>query len=179
MKRVVTGRDSSGKSVFVSEGPPVKGAAMRGVPSFRIDVVWGTEGVPTLPPTPGDPTTAGQRFFPQAGGTRFLVVRFPPAADLEAAVANGADMAAAESEFNANFPGLAESMEGPQAPGMHTTHTVDYGVVISGEMHLELDDGKQVHLRPGDCVVQNGTRHAWRNLSGREAVMAFVAVGAK
>jgi mannose-6-phosphate isomerase-like protein (cupin superfamily) len=62
---------------------------------------------------------------------------------------------------------------------MHTTHTVDYGVVISGEMHLELDDGKQVHLRPGDCVVQNGTRHAWRNLSGREAVMAFVAVGAK
>jgi mannose-6-phosphate isomerase-like protein (cupin superfamily) len=52
-------------------------------------------------------------------------------------------------------------------------------VVISGEMHLELDDGKQVHLRPGDCVVQNGPRHAWRDLSGREAVMAFVVVGAQ
>jgi mannose-6-phosphate isomerase-like protein (cupin superfamily) len=179
MKRVVTGRDPSGKSVFVIEGPPAKGAAMRGVPTFRIDLVWGTEGVPTLPPAAGDPTTAGQRFFPGPGGTRFVVVTFPPNAHVEAAAARGDDVAAAEQEFNASFPGLAEAMEGPQAPGMHTTHTVDYGVVVSGEMHLELDDGKQVLLRPGDCVVQNGTRHAWRNLSDREAVMAFTVVGAR
>jgi mannose-6-phosphate isomerase-like protein (cupin superfamily) len=179
MKRVVTGRQPSGKSVFVMEGPPVKGTAMKGVPSFRIDLIWGTEGVPTLPPAAGDPTLAGQKFFPQAGGTRFVVVTFPPASALEKAAAEGVDLAAAEHDFNARFPGLAEAMEGPRAPGMHTTQTVDYGVVISGEMHLELDDGKQVHLRQGDCVVQNGTRHAWRNLSDREAVMAFAVVGAK
>ncbi|MGH7857089.1 MAG: cupin domain-containing protein, partial [Candidatus Binatia bacterium] len=65
------------------------------------------------------------------------------------------------------------------APGMHTTQTVDYGVVLRGEISLELDDGAKVRLRPGDCVVQNGTRHAWRNESGRECVMAFVIVGAE
>jgi mannose-6-phosphate isomerase-like protein (cupin superfamily) len=178
MKRVVTGREPPGKSVFVMEGEPPKGAAMRGVPGFRIDLVWGTESVPTLPPTPGDPTLAGQRFFPAPGGTRFVVVTFPPVAAIEKAAADGIDLAAAERDFNASFPGLSEAMEGPEAPGMHTTQTVDYGVVISGEVHLELDDGKQVRLRQGDCVVQNGTRHAWRNLSDREAVMAFVVVGA-
>jgi hypothetical protein len=49
------------------------------------------------------------------------------------------------------------------APGMHTTDTIDYGVVVRGEMTLELDDGKVIHLRQGDCIVQNGTRHRWRN----------------
>ncbi|HKC89742.1 MAG TPA: cupin domain-containing protein [Candidatus Limnocylindria bacterium] len=179
MKRVVTGRDRSDKSVFVMEGAPVSGRAMEGIPNFRIDLVWGTEGVPTLPPAEEDPTLGGRKFFPGPGGTRFLVVTFPPAAAIENAAAQGVDVAAAEHAFNASFPGLSEAMEGAEAPGMHTTQTVDYGVVVSGEMHLELDDGKQVHLRQGDCVVQNGTRHAWRNLSDREAVMAFVAVGAK
>ena len=178
MKRVVTGRDAPGKSVFVSEGPPVRGAAMDGVPTFRIDLVWGTDGVPTLPPAPGDPTVEPRAFFPKSGGTRFVVVTFPAASTLEKAAADGVDLADAERRFNAQFPGLSDAMEGPDAPGMHTTHTVDYGIVISGEMHLELDDGKQVRLLPGDCVVQNGTRHAWRNSSDREAVMAFVVVGA-
>ena len=51
----------------------------------------------------------------------------------------------------------------PDAPGMHTTATIDFEVVLEGEVWLELDDGEEVHLRVGDCVVQNGTRHAWRN----------------
>ena len=49
------------------------------------------------------------------------------------------------------------------APGMHTTDTIDYGVVVRGEMTLELDDGKIMSLRQGDCIVQNGTRHRWRD----------------
>ena len=52
---------------------------------------------------------------------------------------------------------------------MHTTDTVDIDVVISGEVDLELDDGSEVHLRPGDCVIQNGTRHAWRNRTSEPA----------
>ena len=64
-------------------------------------------------------------------------------------------------------------------PGMHTTGTIDYGVVISGEIWLELDDRAEVHLKQGDCVVQNGTRHAWRNKSVEPCIMAFVMVGAK
>ena len=49
--------------------------------------------------------------------------------------------------------------------GMHTTDTVDYDVILSGELWMELDDGVEVHLKPGDCVIQNGTRHAWQNRS--------------
>ena len=61
---------------------------------------------------------------------------------------------------------------------MHTTPTVDYGVVLDGEVWLELDDGKTVHLKEHDVVVQNGTRHAWRNKGTKPATMAFVLIGA-
>ena len=63
-------------------------------------------------------------------------------------------------------------------PGMHRTDTVDYVVVLSGEVSLELDDGETVHLSAGDCVVQNGTRHAWRNSSSAPCLIAFAIVGA-
>ncbi|MEU6548978.1 cupin domain-containing protein [Streptomyces sp. NPDC046915] len=61
---------------------------------------------------------------------------------------------------------------------MHTTPTVDYGIVIEGEIVLELDGGRLTPLTAGDIVIQNGTRHAWRNHSDRPATMAFVLVGA-
>ena len=64
-------------------------------------------------------------------------------------------------------------------PGMHTTDTIDYGVVVRGEMTLELDDGQKVHLRQGDCIVQNGTRHRWRNPLPEPCLMAFISVGGK
>ena len=59
---------------------------------------------------------------------------------------------------------------------MHTTDTIDYGVVVRGEMTLELDDGQKVHLRQGDCIVQNGTRHRWRNPLPEPCLMAFISV---
>jgi mannose-6-phosphate isomerase-like protein (cupin superfamily) len=62
---------------------------------------------------------------------------------------------------------------------MHTSDSVDYGVVIRGEIILELDDGKTVHPRQGDCVVQNGTRHRGRNALSEPALMAFVLIGGK
>ena len=74
-------------------------------------------------------------------------------------------------------PGLAECFESDN-PGMHTTDTIDYGIVLDGEIWLELDDGQTQHLRKLDVVVQNGTRHAWRNRSGRVTLMAFVLIGA-
>jgi len=176
MKRVITGHGPDGKSVFVRD-EPAKGVAMEGVPRFRIDTVWSTESVPRLPPDGADPTALPTRFFPAPGGTRFCVVTFPPVADLERAESSGVNLAAAEQRFYGEFPGLAETMD-PSEPGMHTSQTVDYGVVLSGQMRLELDDGASVLLGPGDCVVQNGTRHAWRNPGDRECVMAFVIVGA-
>jgi len=78
-------------------------------------------------------------------------------------------------------PGMADHFDrsSPEARGMHTTDTVDYAVVVRGEMTLELDDGKIIHLRQGDCIIQNGTRHRWRNPGSEPCLMAFVSVGGK
>lgn len=64
-------------------------------------------------------------------------------------------------------------------PGMHTTDTVDFDVIVSGEVYLELDNGAEVLLKAGDCVIQNGTRHAWRNRSSEKCVIAVTLVGAE
>jgi quercetin dioxygenase-like cupin family protein len=88
----------------------------------------------------------------------------------------GTDPAAVAAEMPTELPGLAQAME-PDHPGMHTTDTVDYDIIISGELWLELDDGKEVRLKPGDIVVQNGTRHAWRNKATKPCVMYSVLVG--
>jgi mannose-6-phosphate isomerase-like protein (cupin superfamily) len=75
------------------------------------------------------------------------------------------------------LPGMAAHME-PDEPGMHTTDTVDYEFVVSGRVVLELDDGATVELGPGATVVQNGTRHAWRNPFDEPCQMVVVLVGA-
>jgi quercetin dioxygenase-like cupin family protein len=76
------------------------------------------------------------------------------------------------------WPGMASHME-PDNPGMHTTDSIDYEFVISGEVFLELDDGEEVHLKAGDTVVQNGTRHAWRNKGTEPYRMVVCLIGAR
>ncbi|WP_242448776.1 MULTISPECIES: cupin domain-containing protein [Burkholderia cepacia complex] len=88
------------------------------------------------------------------------------------------DALAFGAEFATRLPGLAETFE-PNHPGMHTTNSVDYDIVLEGEITLELDDGQEVLLRKHDVVVQNGNRHAWRNRSEQPATMMFVLMGAK
>ena len=86
-------------------------------------------------------------------------------------------------ETSSFFPGIGDtSLKVMRMPpgaesGMHTSDTIDYGIVVSGEVCLELDDS-QVHLKKGDCVVQNGTRHNWRNGGPEVCVIAFVLIGA-
>ena len=87
-------------------------------------------------------------------------------------------MEAAFREIEEKLPGMAAHME-PDNPGMHTTHTVDFEVVLSGEVCLELDDGAEVVLKAGDTVVQNGTRHRWTNRGSVPAVLAVGIIGAK
>jgi quercetin dioxygenase-like cupin family protein len=60
---------------------------------------------------------------------------------------------------------------------MHTTATIDYGIILEGEMWLELDNGESRLVKAGDIVVQNGTRHAWRNKSDRVVRALFVMIG--
>ena len=128
-----------------------------------------------LPTAGDDPTPASKSRVPGPGGTTFLFVTFPPDS-VRGTVSF--DRAAAGAESLRLLPGLAEKFE-PTAPGMHTTDTVDYGVLLEGELTLELDDGATKDLAVHDVVIQNGTRHAWRNRSSLPATMLFVLIGAR
>lgn len=172
IRRVVTGHDADGRAVIASD-EEVDGLTSPLAPAAEFHRLWGADGPPSFPDQ-GAPAPV-VTYFPPVGGFRFGFFSVPPEAD--AAVAPDTDVAAAFADFEAKLPGLAGVME-PGAPGMHTTPTVDFEVVVEGEVWLELDDGVEVHLRTGDCVVQNGTRHAWRNHGAHTARMVVILVGA-
>ena len=148
---------------------------LRQHPGFSQALVWTTAPGPTLPFDGADPTPVAPSLVPVPGATSFIVLMFPP----DAVYADsGFDGAAAAAEAAEHSPGIAETLE-PDSPGMHTTPTVDYNVVLDGEIWLELSDGAEVKLAAGDVVVQHGARHAWRNKSGRPATIAAILIGAQ
>lgn len=169
---VVTGQTKSGKSVFVRDAP-VEPITLSSLPGFGFHRLWGSDSVPKLPSDGTAPPHA--RYFPPQSGFRFGFFTLPPEAP---EAAGPADVGPAFAELQQKLPGMAEVLE-LDNPGMHTTDTVDFDVILSGEVYLELDDGAEVLLKAGDCVVQNGTRHAWRNRSSRSCVIAVTLVGAE
>lgn len=178
MQRIVTGHSKSGKSIFKSIGEPPCVVRMESAPGLEAVEVWATEDIPTIPVKGDDPTVGLKSFSPGPGGTRLRISRIPSEKELAQALPEGIDPVAFRQEHIEKVPGIGEALE-IQNFGMHTTDTVDYGIVLSGEIWLELDDGAEVHLTQGDCVVQNGTRHAWRNRGSGPCIMAFIMVGAK
>ncbi|MFC2035147.1 cupin domain-containing protein [Chloroflexota bacterium] len=177
MRRVVTGLTKSGKSVFVSDGEPPCNIKPEGLDSDNFEI-WGTDGIPTIPVEGGDPTVEMSSFIPALGGTRLRTLQFPGTKEIDRATKAGVDIAAVQKERWAKMPDIAAVLE-KEHPLMHTTDTIDYGIVLSGEIWLELDDEAEVHLRQGDCVIQNGTRHAWRNKGPEPCIMAFIMIGAE
>ncbi len=172
VRRVVTGHDDAGKAVFASDAlvDPVTVAL---IPGGEFHLLWGADQPPTFPddgaPTP-QPT-----YFPPLGGYRFGLFTVPPATSSAPGELN---LEAALAEVEEKLPGLVGHMEA-ENPGMHTTDTIDFEVVLSGEVTLELDDGAEMALRPGDTVVQNGTRHRWGNHGSEPAVVAVILIGAR
>ena len=168
---VVTGQNKSGKSVIIRNAP-VQPISLALLPGYEFHRLWGSDSVPELPSDGSPPQQP--RYFPRGGGFRFAFFTIPP--DTAASVDQIATPFAA-AELQQKLPGMLEVLE-PDHPGMHTTDTVDFDVVVSGEVYLELDDGAEILLNAGDCVIQNGTRHAWRNRSSEKCVIAVTLVGA-
>jgi mannose-6-phosphate isomerase-like protein (cupin superfamily) len=171
VRRVVTGHDGNGKAVFASD-EDVAPLTMALLPGAEFHRVWGGDEPPAFPDDGSLP--AQPAYFPPVGGFRFGFFTVAPEGSVPPA---DVDVAAGMAEVEAKLPGMLAHME-PDAPGMHTTDTIDFEVVISGEVVLELDDGAEKVLRPGDTVVQNGTRHRWVNRGTEPAVMAVVLIGA-
>jgi mannose-6-phosphate isomerase-like protein (cupin superfamily) len=147
IRRIVTGSDAQGRSYVASDGAP-PGAAGYGE-------LWLAGGGDPLAPAPsaGGPPV---RLEPPPGGSAWRVFDLPP------------DEVVAAYLASQNVPEV-------EASGFHRTDTLDYVMVLDGEVTLELDRG-EVALGPGDCVVQRATRHAWRNRSGRPVRLAVVMI---
>jgi mannose-6-phosphate isomerase-like protein (cupin superfamily) len=177
-KRVVTGRDASGKSVFKSLDVTPQVVEIDSNPGLTFYELFATEGVPQLTGQEPDPMSQKTRDFPGPGGTNFRLISYPPRRPEGWKPPAGVTFESALAELNEKIPGMGKHFD-RSAPGMHTTDTVDYGIVVRGEMTLELDDGQKVHLRQGDCVIQNGTRHRWRNPLDEPCLMAFISIGGK
>jgi mannose-6-phosphate isomerase-like protein (cupin superfamily) len=171
-RRIVTG-NVNGKAV-VQNDEPLLAYEFKTVPGYEHTLIWVNPATPDL--------SKDQRFdsypdsvVPGPGGTSLHFVTFPPGS---AFADPYFDAEAAQAEALVRLRGLADHFE-KEDPGMHKTNTVDYAVVYDGEIWLELDDGETRHLKRGDVVVQNGTRHAWRNKGPKPVTMLFFLNGAR
>ncbi len=170
IRRVVTGHAQNGKSTIASD-EPVDPQVVSFLPGTEFFTFWGAD-TPCTFPDDGSPHPL-PTYFPPVGGFRFCVTTIPPDSMQPEA---GLDMEAALKEADQKLPGLFAQVEPDHH--MHTSNTVDFEYIISGEVVLELDDGVQVRLRAGDTVVQNGTRHAWRNEGSEPCRMVVCLIGA-
>jgi mannose-6-phosphate isomerase-like protein (cupin superfamily) len=149
--------------------------AFASIPGMVSTPLWATTGAGSFDQKGADPIPGlgTSEDLPGPGETRFFRVQFPP----DAVFADPAfDPDAAAAEQRRQSPRLAAQMN-PAAPGMHSTPTVDYSIVLDGPIWMELDGGEIHELATGDVVIQNGTRHAWRNHRDVPATMLFVWVG--
>jgi mannose-6-phosphate isomerase-like protein (cupin superfamily) len=165
VRRVVTGHDASGKSVFASD------ETVAAQPLTGFHRLWGGDKTPQFPDDGSMPEQ--HMYFPPIGGFRFGMFSIPP----DGVAGSDANAAAGGTDIEAEAPGLLRYMD-LSDPGMHTTDTIDFEVVLEGTIVLELDDGAEVTLHPGDTVVQNGTRHRWKNPGDTVARLALFICGA-
>jgi mannose-6-phosphate isomerase-like protein (cupin superfamily) len=170
IRRVITGIDESGKSIFVSDEqvtgitPPILGGA-------RLIDLFGEDEVPTVPNDGSHDET--RRYFPgKPEGYRFTLFSYPP--ESEMVIPDDLEIAIAESAQQA--PGLEDAVSEPD--GWHYTPTVDLEYVIEGEFTLTVDDGVSKVLRPGDCLIQCGAKHSWVNKGPGQATMLLIFIGA-
>lgn len=177
MRRIVTGHDKDGKSIIVFESEPPNITKMESLPGMELIRLWGTKGVPKIGSDIADPTINQSNMIPGPGNTHFAITRLPSQAEVSKAIEMGITAEKFRREYLEKAKDLAESHE-QDNPGKHTTSTVDYVVVLMGEVELELDEGRRVQLSSGDVVIQNGTRHSWRNLGDGPCYLASVMVGA-
>ena len=170
--RVVTGHAADGRAIVTSQGALPTVVEIAAIPGTIFHEVWSTAGSPAPVDNGPDPSTGPLMLPPPGSGTRMRFVDIPP--DTAEFLAHGAaKMKAAFSQIGDEKASTVKAAS--PHPLMHRTESVDYGIVIDGEMTLVLDDS-EVLLKPGSVVVQRGTNHAWANRSGRVCRMLFVLV---
>lgn len=174
VRRIVTGHDAQGTAIIQEDGavPRVKRIGGETGPLFHE--VWNTQATPApIDPDSGEPGEDSIVLAPPKGGTRIRVLDIPPEG-------NNLENVSAE-ERRAHFAeiGAANAVVTGESASrhahMHRTETIDYGIVLEGELVLIMDEGETT-VRAGDIVIQRGTNHGWANRSDKNCRICFVLI---
>ena len=172
IRRVVTGHNAQGRAIFISDGP-APAVFDRGPGATAVTELWETSATPASNAGNDDPTVGQpQRLPPPKNGSKFRVVEYPPDSKRVAAL-HGVARTPTPSRraMSATSPTSAH-------PGFHKTDTIDYAIVLSGEIYALMDEG-EVLLKTGDVLIQRGTNHAWSNRTEQPCCIAFVLIDAE
>jgi hypothetical protein len=170
VRRVLTGHDSGGKSTFIADGLAPNVKEMASMPGLALTDRWETPGAPADNDGHADAATRPVRLEPPKNGTILRIVEFPP----DSAWRQNADAREAFKSIGAGHAPDKKSAD----PMMHRTSTVDYIIVLKGEIHAIMEQGETL-LRAGDILVQRGTNHSWSVRGHEPCIVAAVLVNAK
>ena len=176
VRRIVCGIDARGKSVIVEDGVPpavVRGPAR---PGFDLRNLWVTT---TTPAAIDQPDRIGDfpNFMPPPSGTVIKYIDFPPEPSDPAERVKLHEETAKRQAGAPVERGMRRHADGPHV-GMHETDTVDYAIVLEGEIYAVMDEGETL-MRRGDVLIQCGTSHSWDNRSGEICRVLFVMIDGK
>jgi len=176
IRRVITGHDENGGAVVVADGiaPSLRTSPLR--PGHISVDLWKTSRSPVvIGRNEPDPTQGPRQVHPPQHGTVSRITQFAPE---PAEIRNMSPAQAREVYKSMGSAHASTADRGSRHPLMHRTETVDYAVVLLGEITMVLDD-EDVLLRTGDVAIQRGTNHAWSNRSDKPCVMLFVLIDGK
>jgi hypothetical protein len=171
VRRVVTGHDATGKAIVLSDDAPPHVTRPEHQPGLAFHELWSTRSTPSpVGFDEAEPTDIHRDTHPPAGGTVIRIVDIPPEGP------NGPEFDKETARKLFEKVGLAENAEHTipgRHPLMHRTESIDYGIVLEGQIVLLLDDSEVV-LEAGDTVIQRGTIHAWTNRTDQITRILFV-----
>lgn len=174
IRRIVTGHNPNGKAVIAMDGAPPETIELKAVPGTIFYEIWNTNASPAPIDNSADPTQRKLQLHPTPQGSIIRIVDIPP--DAVQNQVSEADIAAGFAQIGA-AAATTHSSDSPHML-MHRTETIDYGILLAGEIWLVLDEG-ETKLNPGDIVIQRGTNHAWSNRTNEPARMLFILLDGK
>jgi hypothetical protein len=171
IRRLITGVDHRGQSTLIADAPCPHVRTSEHRPGVVYHNLWTTDRTPAAIEGAVDPVSEAMALPPPAGGSNFRIVEFAPERDYPA---EAGDAVRGFAELG-RAPDALVAPAASRHPGMHRTRSVDYVIVLEGEIWLVLDDGETL-MRQGDVCIQRGTNHAWSNRSVGKCTMAFVLI---
>ena len=167
VRRIVTIDGDDGKSVAISDGPVPDVRTDPARPGFSSTRIWITDATPVEIARVRDALEPPHTIEPPPRGSVCRIVTLPPDDAFKVGAEDGAAFFRAMGS-----PGASTYAAGAPNPYMQRTRTLDFCLVLDGEITLVLDTA-EVHLAAGDTVVQRGTNHAWSNRSNRPCTIAI------